>query len=402
MSAATELPWSPALSQEESACTIRDLFENAPIFAVQCHADGAVILMNPALELMLDPESRSTRPVSFADLLPPEDQPCGQRLLFDLLHGQRDHFQLEVRSSARIACPIRWTAWRVPATQSSDAYVLALGETQHANAETEQRIRQAQRLEAVGRLAGGVAHDFNNLLTGVLLYCDLLMSALDPDDRARKYAEEIRNAGMQASALVRQLLTVARPANSAPRLLSLNEIAEGMRDLLRKLIGETIELNLQLDPNLGLVKMDPTQVQQILLNLVLNSRDAMPGGGQITVETRNCKVQIVKQPGMESGPTGLPCAMLAVADNGVGMDAATRSRIFEAFFTTKAGKGTGLGLATVHDAVTSNGGLIHVDSAPGKGTRVTVLLPLAPEMVSNTQRIFNSQINAKVAPSQKE
>jgi signal transduction histidine kinase len=199
----------------------------------------------------------------------------------------------------------------------------------------------------------------------------------------RKYAEEIRKAGMQATGLVRQLLAVARPAKSEPRLLSLNEVAEGMRNLLARLIGENIDLQFHLDPNLGLVKMDPTQCQQILLNLVLNARDAMPGGGHISVETSNCKVQVLPESNPESNlaaasPTALPCALFVVADNGSGMDAATRAHLFEAFFTTKAGKGTGLGLATVYDIVTSNGGLIHVDSTPVCGTRVSVLLPLVP------------------------
>ncbi len=184
---------------------------------------------------------------------------------------------------------------------------------------------------------------------------------------------------MQATGLVRQLLAVARPTNSQPRLLSLNEIAEGMRNLLVRLIGENIELRIQLDPNLGLIKMDPTQCQQILLNLALNARDAMPGGGQITIETSNCKVQILPEPRSEAASApSLPCALFVVADNGEGMDEVTRAHVFEAFFTTKAAKGTGLGLATVHDIVTSNGGLIHVDSALQRGTRVSVLLPLVP------------------------
>jgi signal transduction histidine kinase len=241
-------------------------------------------------------------------------------------------------------------------------------------------------------LAGGVAHDFNNLLTGILLYCDLLMANLEPEQRGRKYAEEIRNASMQATGLVRQLLQVARPANSGPRLLCLNEIAEGLRNLLVRLIGENIKLKFQLDPNLGVIKMDPTQSQQILLNLVLNARDAMPGGGQITVETSNCRVQVFPETHLGSNSSAsLPCALFVVADNGSGMDAATRTHLFEAFFTTKAGKGTGLGLATVHDIVTSNGGLIYVDSAPACGTRVSVLLPLVPESVLNAQNIHDFQ-----------
>jgi signal transduction histidine kinase len=294
---------------------------------------------------------------------------------------------------------VRWTAWRVPGTNGNFDSALVMAEDALRNHEAGQRLRQAERLEAVGRLAGGVAHDFNNLLTGVLLYCDLLMAHLEPCHRVRKYAEEIRKAGLQATGLVRQLLAVARPTNSEPRLLSLNEIADGMRNLLVRLIGENIELKFQLDPSLGLIKMDPTQCQQILLNLVLNARDAMPGGGQITVETSNCKVQVLTETKPEAGSAAsLPCALFVVADNGSGMDDATRTHLFEAFFTTKASKGTGLGLATVHDIVTTNGGLIHVESAPAHGTRVSVLLPLVPEAVLSFNEIqsFHPETNRGV------
>src|SRR5579862_4517258 len=214
------------------------------------------------------------------------------------------------------------------------------------------QLLQAERLEAVGRLAGGVAHDFNNLLTGILLYCDLLISSIEPSHRARKYADEIRKASMQASGLVRQLLSIARPPNFQPRLLSLNEIAEGMRNLLARLMGENIELKFCLDPNLGLIKIDPTEVQQVLLNLVLNARDAMPRGGVISVETHNCKIQALTESDLgTSARACLPCALLMVQDNGSGMDDSTRDHMFEPFFTTKADKGTGLGLATVHNKI---------------------------------------------------
>jgi two-component system, cell cycle sensor histidine kinase and response regulator CckA len=247
----------------------------------------------------------------------------------------------------------------------------------------ELNARQSQKLEAVGRLAGGIAHDFNNLLTGVLLYCDLLiagfeMNQAEPDLPARKYAEEIRNAGLQATQLVRQLMAVARPTSSESSLISLNEIVEGMRNLLVRLIGENIELKANLDPKLGLIRMDPTQTQQVLLNLVLNARDAMPSGGQIVIETGSCQIQVLAEIHSAGERTLLPCALLAVSDNGSGMDATTRTHLFEAFFTTKAAdKGTGLGMATVHEIVTRSGGLIHVDSASGHGTRITILLPLA-------------------------
>ena len=381
MSAAAEFAWTPQGTKTE----LHSLFENAPLGLAQCQRQGIVTATNPALEQMLGGRTRIDRSLCFADLINPQDHDQAERLFTELFERQRDSFQIDSTIAGANSRPLRWTAWRVPGTNGEPEYALVLAEDASRSHEAEQRMRQAERLEAVGRLAGGVAHDFNNLLTGVLLYCDLLMAGLEPGDRVRKYAEEIRSAGMQATGLVRQLLAVARPTTCEPRLLSLNEIAQGMRNLLVHLIGENIELLFELDANLGLIKIDPTQAQQILLNLVLNARDAMPGGGRITVETSNCKVQVLTAHSGASSMDSLPCALFAVADNGSGMDAVTRAHLFEAFFTTKAGKGTGLGLATVHDIVTSNGGLIHVQSSPERGTRVVVLLPLGPEAISNSQ-----------------
>jgi len=397
MSAAAEFAWTP----QDSNPDLRPPFENAPLGLAQCQRQGNITALNPAMEQMLGSKWNSTRSLLLADLICPQNHAEGERLLGELFEGERDSFQIDSIPTAPNSRPVRWTAWRVPRSNGDPGYVLALAENPPENREAEQRLRQAQRLEAVGRLAGGVAHDFNNLLTGVLLYCDLLMASLEPGHRVRKYAEEIRNAGLQATGLVRQLLAVARPTKSEPRLLSLNEIAEGMRNLLVRLIGKNIELHFRLDPNLGLVRMDPTQAQQILLNLVLNARDAMPGGGEVTVETGNCKVQVLTESrGGASSTALLPCALFVVGDNGIGMDAATRAHLFEAFFTTKAGgKGTGLGLATVHDIVTGNGGLIHVDSAPACGTRVTVLLPLVPESALNSQHASQTEKNEGVLPA---
>ncbi len=232
----------------------------------------------------------------------------------------------------------------------------------------------------MGRLTGGVVHDFNNLLTGVLLHCDLLLATLGPAERARRYAEEIRNAGFQASGLVQQLLSLGKPTGTA-EALSLNDLAEGMRNFLVPLVGENIELSLRLDRNLGMVNMDTAQAQQILLNLVLNSRDALSGGGRITVETWDCKLQLLGGPNF-SGKPPLRCALFMVTDNGSGMDPETREHLFEPFFTTKSGRGTGLGLTTVRDIVTCLGGLIHVESRAGKGTRVSVLLPVLSESLA--------------------
>jgi two-component system, cell cycle sensor histidine kinase and response regulator CckA len=383
MSTATEITWTPRDSKSE----LNPLFENAPFAMAQCQRSGNIIALNSMLERMLRNTSGIVR---FGDLIPPDGRADAERMLAELFARQRDSFQIDSHTAGATGRSVRWTAWRVPGTNGNPDSALVWAEDSPRDLDAEQRLRQAERLEAVGRLAGGVAHDFNNLLTGVLLYCDLLMAHLEPCHRVRKYAEEIRKAGMQATGLVRQLLVVARPTNSEPRPLSLNEIADGMRNLLARLIGENIELKFQLDPNLGLIRMDPTQCQQILLNLVLNARDAMPGGGHITVETSNCKVQVLAETTPATGRAAvLPCALFVVADNGSGMDDATRSRLFEAFFTTKAGEGTGLGLATVHDIVTSNGGLIHVESAPACGARVSVLLPLVPEAVLRSSEFQN-------------
>ena len=395
MSTAAEIPWTP----QDSPTDLHPLFATAPFALAQCQRAGNITALNPALEHMLGGRSRIARSLCFADLIHPQERAEAKRLLNELFERQRDSFQMDSQTTGANSRPLRWTAWRVPGTNGNADYALASAEDASRYREAEQRLRQAESLESVGRLTGGVAHDFNNLLTGVLLYCDLLIANLEPCHRVRKYAEEIRNAAIQATGLVRQLLTVARPANSESRLFCLNDIAEGMRNLLLRLIGEHIELKFHLDANLGLVKMDPAQCQQILLNLVLNARDAVseavseersearPTGGQITVEISNCKVQILTEKVSAESPAAgralLPCALLVVADNGSGMDEVTRTHLFEAFFTTKTGTGTGLGLATVYDIVTSNGGLIHVESAPACGTRVSVLLPLVPEAVLN-------------------
>ena len=382
MSAAPKFPWTPHDSETE----LRSAFANASVGLAQLRPHGSIMALNPALEQMIEACSIPARPLCLGDLIHPDDKATGERFVDEMFAGKRENFQFDSKSPAGSGKTMRWTAWRVFGADGNSDHALALAEEVHEDWEAERRLRQAQRLEAVGRLAGGVAHDFNNLLTGVLLYCDLLIAGLEPGNRARKYAEEIRSAGMQATDLVRQLLAVARPSGSTPRMLSLNEIVEGMRNLMIRLIGENIELEFRLDPNLGLVKMDHTQAQQILLNLVLNARDAMPGGGKISIETRNCKVQVLADPeSAANAAASLPCALFVVADNGSGIDASTRTHLFEVFFTTKGGKGTGLGLATVHDIVTSNGGLIHVDSAPACGTRVTVLLPLVSEFACGPQ-----------------
>lgn len=230
-------------------------------------------------------------------------------------------------------------------------------------------LLESQRLEVLGRLAAGVTHDFNNLLTGIMLCCDLLSGRLKQDQRLLQYVQEIRTASEQGAAMVRQLLSLSRPQPIEASLLCLNELIADMRGLLLRLMGENIALVTSLAGDLGYVRLARAQVQQIVLNLLLNARDAMPEGGQITVTTRNCAAA----PNCDAEPPGA-CVELTVADTGCGMDAETRARVFEPFFTTK-GSGHGLGLATAFNIVKQSGGTIAVESEPGKGTRIAVRLP---------------------------
>jgi signal transduction histidine kinase len=348
------------------------------VAVARCDPQGVIVEMNPAFERTLDRTVASRRSLRLCELVRPQDREKTELLLCDLLASRRDRISIEAGGAGPGQSSSLWTAWRHSGFAGEPDHALLIAEPRPAVL-AEEGLLQTQRWEAVGRLAGGVVHDFNNLLTGVMLYCDLLLSSLDARDRRRRYADEIRSAVVQATGLVRQLLVFARPQATSARLLCLNEVARAMRDLLTRLIGENIILDLHLDPELGAVKIDQAQAQQILLNLVLNARDALPEGGRITVETSNCRFQPVAETMVAGGMVAaFPCVLLVVGDNGRGMDAETRQHLFEPFFTTKnAGQGTGLGLTTVRTIVTTNRGLIHFESEPGRGTRAMILLPRA-------------------------
>jgi PAS domain S-box-containing protein len=242
----------------------------------------------------------------------------------------------------------------------------------------EQQLLQAQKMEAVGRLAGGVAHDFNNLLTAIIGTVELLLGDLAPEDPRREDLESIRATAKRGAELTRQLLVFSRRERVELRPLDVNAVVRNVERLLKRVIGEDIALKADLAPSLGLVECDPGQLEQVLMNLAVNARDAMPTGGTLTLETRT----LVHEPGAASG---LPLAegryvVLTVRDTGSGMDEETKSRAFEPFFTTKeAGKGTGLGLATVYSIVKQAGGHVKLLSARGRGTRVEIYLPESPE-----------------------
>jgi signal transduction histidine kinase len=242
---------------------------------------------------------------------------------------------------------------------------------------SEDQLRQSQKMEAVGKLAGGVAHDFNNLLSVITGYTELLLFKLDGKNPVRRELEEIHRAGERAAALTGQLLAFSRRQVLQPKLLQLPEVVENIGKMLRRLIGEDIEFVIEAFPDPWTVRADPSQVEQILMNLVVNARDAMPRGGKLVISTGTIALA---SPFVERELTLPPgrYATLKVVDNGCGMDEAVVSRIFEPFYTTKAtGKGTGLGLATVYGIVKQSDGYIRVQSAPGGGTSITVYLPEA-------------------------
>jgi len=287
-------------------------------------------------------------------------------------HRKKDGTVLEVES---VSHELNYAGRRVRLVVAQDVSARHL---------LEQQFRQAQKMEAVGRLAGGVAHDFNNLLMVIKGHTELLRNAMPPTDPFSKKIEQIERAADRATSLTRQLLAFSRMQVLQPHVMNLNEVVEDMGRLLPRLIGEDIELEIRTAKNLGAIKADASQMEQVIMNLVVNARDAMPNGGRLLVETSNEELDSAYNavhPVVRQGSY----ILLAVSDNGTGMDTETQAHIFEPFFTTKPqGKGTGLGLATVYGVVKQSGGFIWVYSELGKGTSFKIYLPRVDQPVARS------------------
>ncbi|MFO0945696.1 MAG: response regulator [Planctomycetota bacterium] len=355
--------------------------------------DGYFHVVNPAWERMLGYSTEELYSRPFVEFAHPEDVNRMREEVARLAEGESTN-SFEIRVLCRDGSS-RWILWNAtPFLEEKRFYATGHDITEKKQAEealrlTEEQFRQAQKMEAVGRLAGGVAHDFNNLMTVVLGYGDLVLASLHQGDPLRGFVAEIHKAGERATAVTRQLLAFSRKQILSPQVANVNDSLGELEKMLARLIGEDIKLRTILAADLGKVRVDIGQFEQVIVNLAINARDAMPDGGKLTIETKNVIIDHAYARSHLDVKTG-PYVMIAVTDNGIGMSPEVRMRIFEPFFTTKpAGKGTGLGLATAYGTVKQSGGHIWVYSEEGTGTTFKIYLP----------RVFAEVEREEIAPA---
>lgn len=366
-----------------SEASFRSVVENAPYGIYRASAAGQLLRVNPALQKMLGYEAQGEllRLNVATDLY---SDPQQHQHILDLLASQESFRDVEIewkRKDGTLA-KARCSGRLVKNEGEEGDYIEVFAEDVTEQRLLEHQLRVAQKMEAIGRLSGGIAHDFNNLLGVIIGYSQVLKRRLGAGNDLFEHAEEIEKAGQRAASLTRQLLAFSRQQVLAPAVLNLNTLLSDMEKMLPRLIGEDIELVLRLDPGLGCVKADQSQVEQVVMNLAVNARDALPQGGKLTIETDNVTLDDAytrHHPGSRAGDY----VMLSVTDTGTGMTADTLAHLFEPFFTTKArGKGTGLGLATVYGVVKQSGGYVWADSELGKGSSFRVYLPRIEEAVA--------------------
>jgi PAS domain S-box-containing protein len=350
---------------------------------VSKNIDGSITSWNSAAERLFGYSAAEAIGKSINLIIPPHLFSEEQALLRSVAAGERlEHYETVrrrkdgslVHVSLSLA-PILDGAGQVIGASKTARDLTAQRAAAAALRRTEEQLRQTQKMEAVGRLAGGVAHDFNNLLSVILGTSGLILEGLNGNDPLRVDVTDIQAAALRAAALTRQLLVFSRQQVLAPRVLDLNDALAGMDTMLHRLVGEDVDVVLLPGAGLGRIHADASNVDQVILNLIVNARDAMPRGGKLTIETRNIDLD-AEYAGQHLGVRPGPHVMLAVSDTGIGMDQATQARIFEPFFTTKAvGKGTGLGLSTVLGIAQQSGGSVWVYSEPGAGTTFKVYFP---------------------------
>jgi PAS domain S-box-containing protein len=361
----------------------RALIEKSADLIAVTSAEGKITYMSPAVKDILGREASDFVGGSALDYVHPEDQEQVRDALVGLVSDPAKVLSLDFRAihadgSIRRLEVTGTNMLADPAVQGLVGNIRDITERKQAEEvlrRTEEQLRQARKMEAIGSLAGGVAHDFNNLLSVILSYATMLAGDLAESDPMRDDLEEIRAAGERAAALTRQLLAFSRQQILSPKTLNLNEVVSGMEKMLRRLIGGHIEFTVHQTPSLGKVMVDPGQIEQVIMNLAVNARDAMPRGGKLIIEAANVDLRD-RALAEDLGVTLGPYVALTISDTGTGMDDATQRRMFEPFFTTKErGKGTGLGLATVFGIVKQSGGGIGVESEQGAGTVFKVYLP---------------------------
>ncbi len=350
---------------EQSETLHREIVEASTDMICLVGLDGGIEMISPSAKHVLGRTPEELVGTSFGDLVHPDDLEAAYANFAEAMTAPTS---MTVRGLHADGSPVKLEATTLPLTRTdgSPERILATVRDVTERHRLEEQLRQAQKMESIGRLAGGIAHDFNNLLTAIRGYAELLLLDLPDDLPARESAKEIARAAERAASLTGQLLAFSRKQVLRPQRLDLNEVVGGMSTMLSRVLGEDVVLTTALETELWPTLADPTQVEQVVLNLAVNARDAMPGGGRLTVRTANVE--------LDDGPH----VALVVADTGTGMDAHTAAQIFEPFFTTKdVGAGTGLGLATVHGIVAQTGGSVDVTSELGVGTTFTVCLPRA-------------------------
>ncbi len=338
--------------------------------------DGTIVVISPSVLGTLGVSAQEMVGTYFAQLVHPEDLGAAQDMFGTAMQGSFATCTVRVRHADGSWVLLDAIASVIVGPDGQPQHILATGRDVTERERLQEQLRQAQKMESIGRLAGGIAHDFNNLLTAISGYAELMLMDFDADAiPTRDSAEQIARAAGRAASLTGQLLAFSRKQVLRPQLIDLNEVVGGMASMLGRMLGEDVVLSTSFDPELGPTHADPTQIEQVVLNLALNGRDAMPDGGNLTIKTAPLELgERDERPHPELEPGSY--VTLTVGDSGVGMEPALVEKVFEPFFTTKAvGEGTGLGLATVDGIVSQSGGVIWVESTLGEGTTFTVCLP---------------------------